>query len=786
MPSVYQSCSIRDEAAEALAQLKQHLDGVRQDFEAQMADVATAMADLEGSPVAATATIGSTVDVQIKWTAVATGRAGNRINIQYIYLGPIYNPATMTLNVRWPSSEVSGNTINMYLASDVNGDVTLTADWHLLFWMLDPAVAALVTGALVGTGGDVPAVQATTYLSGGKDRSITLVESAANDVAKPLGYRDYRDLLKAVDIPVIETAADAAKFLQEGGKYVIVNSKLLVVSGTNLVALNKLWVVTGKNITKFKEVLAQITLNLPTLVTTQNITITTYERVCGTLQPITTVVETYRAVNTSDAALQIKYGGTVDSFNHYVFWGENIVATRVAYERVAKWGLPEEYVGDVLGGGEATQEPWLDANAPTIYTVEQLDLLDVLKFTDAEITELLNLSVDGIKIPYKVSITDRTVAMRRMMTKPPVRDNGMRHRVKAPIASMQALSVSKTMDDDGLAKELATRGKACARSSSRLKLDMPNMPDVPDLPNLPFDRLPDPAKKIESAYGALSSGVAFATRTFDSMLGTLEKTVKSILNKVQSAASLADNVFDNDMVKCLLGTGIGSTGAAVFSGVGEGMGLGGGNSIPSIKDVVGGLAIPVSMLKDFFKKMAIELDETITAALETAMKLLQIPLCVIQSLLKSLLGFDLGGILNPCGAGKDANTKCPPEETQGIVDASTALTDALDSIPSLDDLPTTEAVEETVEAVQQFTGTMQKTITSTTSAVTRGIQQVMDDISKSVDAKLEMVDKLEKAIKELFRDVKDIKENIDENDAKSSGCMPPVLGFFTDEISNYI
>jgi hypothetical protein len=790
MPSVYQSCTIRDEASEALAQLKQHLDEVRTDFDTQMATLAASIADLEGDPVKASVTVGTGVDAQITWTAQETGRAGNQINVTYIYLGPLYDVGTGALVVRWPTAEVDGNTIRLYLASDVNGSIVLSTSWHLFFWLANTDVVALVAGALVGTGADIPEVQQTTYLAGGKDRSVTQVESVANQVAEPFGHKDYRDLLRSIDVPVIETAADAAAFLQEDGKYVIVNNKLLLVSGTNLVALNKLWTIVGNNLTTLRTILAQISSGLPTLVSTQNVTTTTYARVCGVLQPITAITEQYRAVNTNTNTLVVKYGSTLDSFHHYVFWGETVNPSRVAYERVTKWGMPEEYIGDILSGENPTEELYLDVPVPTVFTITQLDLLTALKFTNAEITELLNKNVAGVQIPFQVSVADKAVALRNLLSaKPFIRPNGMKSRVKAPIVALQTLSVSQTMDDNNLTKELATRGKACARSSSRMlavpDFNIPNLPDL-DLPNLPFDKLPDPAKKVESAFGALSAGVSFATKTFDLMLGTLEKTVKGILGKIQSAASLTDNLFGNDLAKCLLGTGTDNTGAPNFSGVGEGLGLNGGNSVPSLNSITGGLPIPKSMLKDFFKKMSIELDETITSGLETAMKSLQIPLCIIQSLLSSLSGFDLGGLLNPCKSGKDANDKCPAEDTQAVVDASTELTGALDTIPSLDDLPTTQAVETVNETVNQFTGTIKKTVESTQDAVTRGIKQVMDDISTSVDSKLEMVDKLDKAIKELFGDVKDIKENIDEDDNKSSGCFPAILGSFTDAITDYI
>ena len=788
MPSVYHSCSIQDEAAEALAQLKQHLGGVYRDFEDQLNIVDALLTDLEGTATSASVTIGPTVDSQIKWTAVTPGRAGNQISITYIYLGPQYEPSIGMLVPRWHYAEVSGNNIRLYLATNTDGLVTLTAYWHLAFWMLNPDVTTLVTGALVGAGGDVPEAQPFVYLASGKDRSVTQVEDAANKAAEPFGYKDYRTFLRSIDVPVLETEADAIKFVQDDGKYIVVNKKLLLVSGTNLVAFNELWRITGQDLTLLRTILANVMHGLPTLVTTQNTVRTTYETVCGVTQPLTTIIEKYRAVNTNVETLKIKFGGEVASFNHYIFWGEAVDPSRSAYERVAKWGLPEEYLGDIFSGVDPEPQPYLEIGTPKILVVEQLDLLTVLKFTDAELTELLNKGVDGVQIPYKVSVEDRTQAIGRMLIKKPVfRPNGMKTSVKSPIAAMQAVDLSKTNGSEDLTKELAVRGRACARSSARLaKVPGFNMPDMPDLPNLPFNKLPDPAKKIESAFGALSSGIAFAERMFDKMLGGIEKTVKGILNKVQNASSFVDNVFNNDLTQCLLGVGTGNTGMPNWSGVGEGLGLGGGNSIPSVQGITGGMSFAMALLKDVFKKMSIELDETITKAFETLMKLIQIPLCVVQKLINSLAGFDLGGLLNACKDGKDLNNNCPAEDTQAVVDASTELTNVLSTIPSLDDLPTTKAMEEVTESVQQFTGTVKKTVTSTTSAVTRGIQQIMDEISQSIDSKLKLVEQLDKAIKDLFGEARDIKENIDENDANSASCLPPALGLFNDAIADYI
>jgi hypothetical protein len=217
-----------------------------------------------------------------------------------------------------------------------------------------------------------------------------------------------------------------------------------------------------------------------------------------------------------------------------------------------------------------------------------------------------------------------------------------------------------------------------------------------------------------------------------------------------------------------------------------GVGTGGGNSIPDLSGVLGGLPLPLDLLKDAFKSLSIELDETITDAFESLMKTLQIPLCIVQKLLGSLTGFDLGGLLNPCKEGSSSDDSCPPETVQGVIDASTDLTSALSTIPSLEDKPTTLPNVSVDEQVQQFTGSVQKTVTSTTDTVTRGIQEVMDEIDQAVNAKIEMVEKFDKAIKDMFGDVRDTKETIDEEAESNAGCFPAPLGMLTDAIEDFV
>jgi len=795
MPSIYHSCTITDEATEALGYLKQHLEGVRQQFNTELQAVAAALNDLEGDKTFASTTIGTTVDSQVTWTAQASGRGGNAINITYIYLGPAVDGGG-NLIPRQPYSEVDGNTIRLYLGSDADGTVSLSVGWHVFIWVLfNPDVAALVSAVSVGTGTDVPEASAATYLTGGKDRPVTRTEDAANQVSEVFGYKDHKDFLKAVDIPVIETAADAAAFLGEDDAYLIINGKLLIVSGTNLVGLNKLYEKTGNDLAKTKIIVGGMNTTLPTMVTTQNVTRTSMEVVCAVSQTISTVTETYRDLDTGINTSRIKWGGDLESFHHYIFWGERVSATQAAYDRLVRWNIPEDYIGEILSGESAVQEDYLEYEAPEVYKIDDLSLLTDLKFTDAELEELLQAGVSGVRIPHKVPMTTRVQAITKLLTrKPTVRDNGMRSSVKAPVAAIQTLDISKTTDDAGLAKELSTRGAACARSSARLEagsiggFNVPNLPNL-DLPNLPSAQLPDPAKKIESAYGALSSGISFASKIFDLMVGSLTGTIGGILNKITNLSSLTDNVFGNDMAKCLLGMGSGNTGTPDIPGVGDVGGAGGGSSIPDISNILGGIPLPMSLLKEAFQSLSISLDETVTDAFETMMGTLQVPLCIIQSLLGSIGsfgGFDLGGLLNPCKEGTDTDDKCPAEEVQGVIDASPQLTASLSTIPSLEGAPTTLPEQTTTEEIENFTGSAKQTVTETTSAVTRGIQEVMDEVSQTIDSKVEMIEQFDKAIKELFGDARDINDNADEDEQAVSGCGPSVLGLFTDAISDFL
>lgn len=791
MPSVYHSCTITDDATDALSAIKKHLDDVRKDFNTQLSVLKTAFDDLEGTPENASLTIGTTVDNQVTWTAVASGRAGNQINISYSFIGPYYDPGTGTLQVRQPFAEVQDSFIRLYLYSETDGSNTKDVNYHLPYWLANSDVTDLVSASVVGAGTDIPEPSEAQFLSGGKDRSVTLAETASNEVAQAFGQNNYKTFLRGLDIPVIESKADAEQYIQNGDDYVVVSGKLLIVDGTNLTGINKLYELYDQDLDKVKSFLSDMSSNLPRMITTQNVTRISYDFICGENREVTTVTEVLRDVDTNVETSRAKWGGDQSSFNHYIFWGVQSESSQASMQRLVRWGIPEDYIGEVLSG-ETPEDEVLstDVTSPFVFTVESLTILSDLLFTDEELKSLLSKQVDGVKIPHKTSLNERLNAFSRVLARrPSTLDNGLRDATKAPVVAVQAIDAAKVTDDQNITKELAARGKACARASSRLEADNIDgfeIPDVPNvgLPDVPFDQLPDPAKKIESAFGALSNGVSAANRTFDAMVGSLTDTVGGILNKIQSVANLTDNLFDNELAECLLGSGTKNTGVPEFTGVGDVGGVGG--SIPEVEDVFGGLPIPESALQDAMKKLSVELDETITDAFESLMGTIQIPMCIVQKLMAEFSGIDLGGLTNPCGSGKNPDDNCPPEEVQAVIDASSELTGVLSTIPSLDDLPTTNPVETVEQEVQQFTGTIKETVTTTEQDVTRGINEIMDEISQTVDSKLEMVEQFDKSIREMFDDARETKVNIDEDAEQNSSCLPSVLGLFSDAISEYI
>jgi hypothetical protein len=770
--SVYSGCSFDAVAQEALAAFNADLQTAKATFDTQVAAVDALLTNLSSAETYASRTIGTAVlDNVITWTAVAPGRVGNDISIIYLYRGP--EIIAGVLNPRVPAATVSGTSIFLELGCDATGTVSPDTAGHAVAWNALPAVSALVSGVVVGAGTGLPVPTGIEQLQNGKDAPVIDAEAAGNDIARVFGKTNYTTLLRDLDIPVSETQADAEAFLNDD-KYVNVNGHVLIVSGTNLVGLNKLWTLYG-SIPRIRTFVAGLQANMPRLITTQNVSTTRYENICGISQPITTITELVRDVD-RPISVSANQWGAYSGLNHYVVWGVYADMSRAAFEKLHLWGIPDAYIGDLLSGETPETVPGIVISTPQCLAVENLNLFTDLGFTDAELQELFELNIPGVRVPKTVTQQELSDSLKGMLKKPRVQTNGMFSSVKAPLAAVKSLDFSSTFRDSDTTKELATRGKACARSQFKF----PDMPEIPNLPNLDFPSLPDPSKKIESAFAALSSAVAAANKVFDLMIGSTKKLVTGVLDKIQNLKSLADNLLKNPLAQCLLGSGTKMTGTPEYTGPGT---PGVNSAIPNLESLTGGLPIPMSLLAAAFKKMSVMLDEAITKGFATLMEMIKTPMCMIQGLIDSMLGIDLGGLTNPCASGKD---NCDATETQAVIDASPTMTAQLATIPGLDGAPTTNPVNEVSSAVEDFTGDVINTTKTTQETVTRGIKQVMEDIQKSVESKVALVDELDKAIRELFGDVGKTASTITEDTSKQNACGPPSLGILTDEILNYI
>jgi len=318
-------------------------------------------------------------------------------------------------------------------------------------------------------------------------------------------------------------------------------------------------------------------------------------------------------------------------------------------------------------------------------------------------------------------------------------------------------------------------------------LDPSKALDKVNLPNIPSPDLPDVAKKVESAFGAISSVVKTATKTFDRLIGGLMKTVKGVLNKLQNVLSLADNLINNDLTKCILGSTSAATGASVnqFGGIPS---PGGGiPSPPGASSIIGGIPIPMSVLGDALRELSASLDAVITSAFETMMKIIEKPLCIIMTMIDDILGVDLGGLTNPCKTGKDPNDDCPPEDVQETINDSAELSTVYNTLPQADLFPKVADTTKITESIEDFTGDLKKTAATTTQAISRGIREVMEDITKSVESKVAVINEFDKAIKQLLgEDAKELALNANEALLAQKSCAPVSIGSLTDAITGFI
>ena len=798
MPSIYFGCQIDDEISDALRVYRGTLEEIRQRTKDDVAAMKAAVTRLSANKAKAKATIGVGANDQVLWQAVEGGPEGNQISIIYIYLGP--DSSSGTVQSRSPSAFVIGTAIYCVLPVVLDGSIYGTMAFALAVWTADPELSALVTGTLVGAGTDPPTIQSQTFLTDGVGTPLTDAEDAANDIARPFGHQTYQELLTAVDIPVVESAADAAKFLRDqNDDFVIINGKLLIVDGTNLVGINALYDVAGQDVEGMKNLLETIDGNetSPTYVTTQNVETTTVQLVCGKPQEFTVVTETLRD---TDVALQIVAArwssGDLSAFNNYFFWNEQTTASRHTRTRIVSFGMPEEYVSDIVTGESPEQLDDSQVQAPGVFVVEDPELFSRLGFTDAEIALLMAENVDGVRIPGDVPFEDRARAIGDITDNDhAILDNGLRSSVRKSIAAAQSLDLEKTLAEPDLSQELATRGKACARQEKHFdestaafpNLDLPNLP-TPDLPISAGQVASVSAAQVESAFGALSSVLQAANAIFGFQMKAVMGAVDGLLNALTNMSSLADNLLKNDLLQCLLGTDGAGTGLPDIPGVGSGApgGLAPGGSEGIGAPTVGGIPLPVSFFVDALKSLSTELDETITDAFESLMNLIRQPLCQIQNLISSILGFDLEGELNPCKKEKELDESCPPEETQEIINASGEMTSALDGMAHLAKEATEKVTKTVEESVEQFTGEVRKTVTETTNTIDRGVKKILEDVQKSLDSKVDFLDKIDAAVRSLMGEVRETKISADEDEESTLQCSPPSLGMFTDAISNFL
>jgi len=800
-PTIYEGCRIEDEISTALSEVRKTFSNYEKATEEALENLQSTISELSGSKTTASVTIGEiSTDNQIKWTAKEPGAAGNDISIVYQYLGPIYTIIIpITAIPRPPSAEVVDNVIYVTLAVNDQGEIDPAYDvaTSLPIWLSGPGVSDLVDVEVIGTGSGLPEPTAMLPFEGGKDRPITDAENAAADIAKEFGHSSYQDMMRSLDMPVVENASDAARYLQNvDSEYLIVNKKLFLVEGTNLIGLRSLYNAVQQNIPQMKRVLALMSDNvlIPYMVLTQTVESIVYEVICGEQQPTTTLSEQYLDLNRPLQTIADQYaGGDISDINSYIFWVTEPRGSKFNYSKLELYGFSEDYITSILVGETPDTSPTGSINAPMVWIVEDPTLLEAFNFTDAEIHELLQGEAEGIRPPSANDPQDKLNTVNKLLlSQPKLLENGLNSRIKKPLAALQSIDMSETTNDKNLSKELSTRGKACARLTDNLDLDIdiPDLSNIPDIgvPDIPFDGLDQGAQKIESAFAALSNVANSASKLFDVQVGGLLSTAETVVNKMQNLMTLSDNLINNDLAKCVLGTGVKTTGPADLPS--PGVGDVSGAAVPStgIPDL--GLPLPTSLLGDALGKLSVELDENITEAVESVMETIAIPLCLVRSLLDSINGFDLGGLVNPCKDGSNSDEKCPPTAVQEVINSSDELSSSLNSLPQTDTFNTETTITEVNESVEDFSGRVVKDITETDVDIDRGVQEVMDDIQKGINAKVEIVEKFTQAIRELAGDGEELANDAaqaeEEYSNNNGGCFSTSLGQFTDAIENFI
>jgi hypothetical protein len=792
MPSIYLGCAIDDEIAEGLGEVRKSFAEVQKDIEDELGSLQPLLDALEGPEKKATLIVGTALlDNQIRWTAVNVGPNGDQIGIFYEYLGPDISSGTPA--DRPPSSYVDDTgIIHMVLAvkADATIDTAYNVSTVLPIWLSDPDVAALVTGEVLNTGLGYPDPTGVNYLSGGQGKPLTDSENEADNMAKVFGQTTYEKLLEVYDIPVITDTTAQAILNDSSIDSVVINGKLLIIEGTNLNGINALYEVVGSDLAKLKELLAlmEATDLVPYWAVTENVSTISYELVCDVLQPLSTITETYRAFDKNIDVIANQYSnGNYGVFNNYIFWSIGVTPSMAAANKLQYLGMPSDYYEYIFNGEDAEQSDETAIVAPLVYTVEDPTLLSKLDMTDAELEELLSKKVSGIKIPSTVTPAEIGSILNNSLVKTDneLLSNGLSSKVKNAMVAGQAVDLSKSMNDENLSKELAERGKACARQDKNWPPLPPTVP-TPDFPNVPSIDLPDTAKKVESAYAAISSAINTGTRTFDNAFDSIKKVITPVLNKLQNLSSVAKNLQDNKLIECALGSSELATGFIDTDAIGPGTGIGSGGLGDGATPSIGGIPVPMDLFQESMTALSTQLNEAINSSFEKLMKLLRKPICMLQQLLVTVSGTDLGGEVDPCKEAKDTDENCPVLETQEVVNESESISDTLSKLPQTKDLPTEEVRTEVVDVVQKFTGVLSKTPLNVAQDVSRGIKQVMEDLNDSLESKLSFLDKFDKAIQDVVGNTQDVKLNGDPNYGSKQDCTPASVGSLTDAIVNYL
>lgn len=788
MPSIYSGCTIEDTFDTALSEYRKSLEEARKTGMEQIEALGPVLDALTSAKETASVIIGtSSSDNQIEWTAVEEGEEGNSILIYYDYLGPIWDG--VSFQDRPPSSYVDSsnpNHIHCILAVDSTAaiDPNYPVNACLPIWISDPDVQELVTASVIGTGAGLPEVVTGTSLGGGKGSPLTDAEEEANNIARVFGKTSYQDLLRDFDVPVIEDAATAKTFLNgESSDYVIVGDKLLLIEGTNLVAIRALYRALDEDLTKLKSHLTTLEENLEKFswVMTRNLSISTTELVCGIPETVVEVKEEYLATNTNIESIANSTNTDLEAINNYIFWSVYINPTTHNHQSLFSLGMPTEYYEAIFSGVDATQDSALLIQAPKVYLVEDPTLLNQLQLSEAELAELLdNDAVPGIKTEANTSVDELVTVTNNLLNS--TRDllqNGLGNKNKNPIAASQTLDLPSTFQDSNRSKELAARGKACARQSSFFPEDT-----TADLPNLSFPELPSGAKQIESMYGAISNAVNASTNVFDSLWKGLTTLLSPVLNKIQNLNSLADNLDNNNLAECGLGVGQPLTGFPQLGGGGvnpTGGGLGGGLT-PSI----GGIPVPVDQFKKFMTELSGKVNGTLTNAISEIIKTINVPICMAQQLLSTITGASTDTETNPCKEPSDPDETCPPPDIQEVANESSELSQSLNLLPQLQNETLSSSTTYVSENVEEFTGRLNQFTVTVEESITRGIKTVVDELWKSFDTKLELLDKFDQAVQSMGTDTQETALTGGDTQQTQQSCNPPSVGFFADAITELL